>query len=197
MKYSMQCRIFGAFYHSACKKGLKKRHVNPKTVKTEYRRIVCRAKEIGKSKLVSSYMMGAYFIALNRVTGLSAEENYELYKNGLCTSKIFGLALGNAESYLDEKKLADRQEWSRKSHLRKYENDWVVDILTKTDSFELGYDYHECGICRLCQDEGCPELAKYLCRFDYVLADLMGLELKRTMTIAEGSPYCDFRYSRK
>lgn len=53
-------------------------------------------------------MMGAYFIALNRTTGLSAEENYELYKNGLCTSKIFGRALGNAESYLDEKKLISR-----------------------------------------------------------------------------------------
>lgn len=73
----------------------------------------------------------------------------------------------------------------------------MVDIPTKTDSFESGYDYHECGICKLCQDEGCPELAKYLCRFDYVLADLMGMELKRTMTIAEGDPYCDFRYSRK
>lgn len=193
MKYSM----FGAFQHGACKKGLKERGVNPKVVKTEYRRIVCGAKEIGKSKLISSYMMGAYFIALNRTTGLSAEENYELYKNGLCTSKIFGRALGNAESYLDEKKLISRQDWSRKSHLRKYENDWVVDIPTKTDSFESGYDYHECGICKLCQDEGCPELAKYLCRFDYVLADLMGMELKRTMTIAEGDPYCDFRYSRK
>lgn len=197
MKYRMPCRLFGTFYHRACKKALKERNVDPKTVKNEYRRIVHRAKEIGKSKLISSYLMGAYFIALNRATGLSAEENYELYKDGLCASKIFGRVLGNAETYLDDKKLAGRQEWSRKSHLRKYENDWVVDILTKTESFDLGYDYHECGICKLCQDGGCPELATYLCRFDYVLADLMGMELKRTMTIAEGAPYCDFRYSRK
>lgn len=197
MKYSMQCRIFGIFYHGACKKSIKEKNADPKAVKDEYRRIVHRAKEIGKSKLVSSYMMGAYFIALNRTTGLSPEENYRLFKKGLCESKIFGRALGNAETYLDEKKLAGRQQWSRESHLRKYENDWVVDILTKTEDFELGYDYHQCGICKLCQDEGCLELAKYLCRFDYVLADLMGMELKRTMTIAEGDPYCDFRYSRK
>lgn len=48
-----------------------------------------------------------------------------------------------------------------------------------------------------CKDEGCPELAKYLCRYDYLLADIMGMELKRTGTIAEGYDKCDFRYSRK
>lgn len=41
-------------------------------------------------------------------------------------------------------------------------------------------------VCMLCQDEGCPELAAYLCKLDFVLADMMGMELKRTMTIAEG-----------
>ena len=50
---------------------------------------------------------------------------------------------------------------------------------------------------KLCKDEGCPELAKYLCRYDYLLADIMGMELKRTGTIAEGYDKCDFRYSRK
>lgn len=41
--------------------------------------------------------------------------------------------------------------------------------------FELGYDYHTCDICRLCQDEVCPELAEYLCRLDFVMADLMAM----------------------
>ena len=44
---------------------------------------------------------------------------------------------------------------------------------------------------------GCPELAKYLCRMDFVLADIMGMKLVRTGTIAEGADICDFRYSRK
>ena len=87
-----------------------------------------------------------------------------------------------------------RQE---ESHKRKYENDWVVDILPANDEYELGYDYHECGICKLCKDEGCPELAQYLCRMDYVLADIMDMKLTRTKTIAEGADMCDFRYSRK
>ena len=90
------------------------------------------------------------------------------------------------------------KRWSADSHKRKYENDWVVDILegSANDDFELGYDYHTCGICNLCQDEGCFELAKYLCRMDYVLADMMHMRLVRTQTIAEGATHCDFRYSR-
>lgn len=89
-----------------------------------------------------------------------------------------------------------RLQWSADSHKRKYENDWVVDILPGTETYDLGYDYHVCGACKLCQDEGCPELAAYICRMDYVLAEIMHMKLVRTGTIAEGAPYCDFRYSR-
>lgn len=63
--------------------------------------------------------------------------------------------------------------------------------------YDLGYDYTKCGVCRLCADEGCPELASYNCRLDYTLAEMIGLKLKRTTTIADGGAKCDFRYSRK
>ena len=140
--------------------------------------------------------MGSYFIALNRSTGRSAEENYEIFRDGLCASKLFHKVMGDADSYLDPKRMPGRLQWSEDSHKHKYKNDWVVDILPGNDEYDLGYDYHECGICKLCQDEGCPELAAYLCRMDYVLADIMHMELVRTGTIAEGASYCDFRYSR-
>ena len=104
--------------------------------------------------------------------------------------------MGDADSYLDPKRMPARLKWSEDSHKRKYENDWVVDILPGNESYDLGYDYHECGICKLCQDEGCPDLAAYLCRMDYVLADIMHMKLVRTGTIAEGAAFCDFRYSK-
>ncbi|MCM1524765.1 MAG: L-2-amino-thiazoline-4-carboxylic acid hydrolase [Ruminococcus sp.] len=88
-------------------------------------------------------------------------------------------------------------KWAENSRKRKYENDWVVNVLCAAENYELGYDYTECGICKLCRDEGCPELAGYLCRLDFVLADIMGMKLERTETIAEGGEKCDFRYSRK
>lgn len=200
MRYTVMCRIYGAFYAGACKKGLKSRFPErnmPKAVRAEYKNVVARAKDIGNSRLLSAYMMAAYFIVLCRNTGLSPEENYQLFKAGLYASSLLRKALGDADSYLDEKKMPGRKVWEKESHQRKYENDWVVDVLEKTDCYELGYNYYECGVCKLCRDEGCFELARYLCRLDYVLADIMNMKLERTRTIAEGGDYCDFRYSRK
>lgn len=199
MKYSFACKLYGFFYHQSCKKILAEKYGRGicQEVRTEYQVIVLRAKEIGNSRLLSAYMMAAYFIALNRSNKLSAQENYELFRDGLYANKLFHMALGNGDSYLDRRKFAKRKEWERKSHERKYGNDWVVDVLDQTESYDLGYNYYECGICKLCRDEGCFELARYLCRLDFVLADIMGMRLERSMTLAEGGAYCDFRYSRK
>ena len=41
------------------------------------------------------------------------------------------------------------------------------------------------------------ELAKYLCKLDYVIADMMNVKLARTTTLADGGDKCDFRYSLK
>lgn len=199
MQENLSTRLYGWFYGHACKRQLKRR-CSPQTyrrVNREYGHIIRSAKDIGRSKLISAYCMGAYFIALNRHTGLTPEENYDLFQSGLRASRLFQRACGTADRYLDPKKLPARLAWARASHERQYENDWVVDVLTRTDDFELGYDYHECGICKLCRDEGCPELAKYLCRLDFVMADIMGMKLERTMTIAEGHSKCDFRYLKK
>ncbi|CDE68127.1 putative uncharacterized protein [Clostridium sp. CAG:277] len=199
MKNTFSVRLIYHFYHNAVKAELKKRGFPKNTsrkIAKEHKIILDRAKDIGKSNLLSSYIMGSYFIALNRSTSRSAEENYEIFRDGLCASKLFHKIMGNADSYLDPKRIPARRQWSEDSHKRKYENDWVVDILPGNDEYDLGYDYHECGICKLCQDEGCPELAVYLCRMDYVLADIMNMKLVRTGTIAEGASCCDFRYSK-
>ena len=65
-----------------------------------------RAKDIGKSRLLSSYIMESYFIALNRRTEKSPEENYEIFKDGLCASKLFHKVMGDANGYLDPKKMS-------------------------------------------------------------------------------------------
>ena len=103
--------------------------------------------------------------------------------------------LGTGEAYVSKKKLPGRLKWAEKTHRREYPNDWVVDIRHDVTDADYAMDYTECGICKLCRDEGVPDLAKYLCKLDYVLADLMGLALTRTTTIAEGGTCCDFRYN--
>lgn len=198
MRETIHTRLYGRFYGSACKAQLTQRFSASvyRKVNREYSRIIRNAKDIGRSRLLSAYCMGAYFIALNRTTGLPAEACYQLFRDSLYANGLFRRFFGTADSYLDRRKFPGRQKWAEQSHQRKYENDWVVDVLDRTDTYELGYDYWECGICKLCRDEGCPELAGYLCRLDFVLADIMGMKLERTMTLAQGDPKCDFRYSR-
>lgn len=199
MNNSFKVRFYGFFFHSACKKEYKKHGIPKKTVKAivaEHKNIILRAKDMNDERLISSYIMGIYFIAMNRNTGLSAEDNYNLIKDGLISSAMFRKGLGSAEDYLDEKNMPGRMEWAKKSRQRKNENNWVLDVLPKCDEYDLGYEYYECGICKICSDEGCPELAKYMCRFDYVIADIMNAKLVRTKTLAEGADSCDFRYSK-
>lgn len=201
MTYGIVERLYGWFYHSSCKREIKRtfkgKKISTKKIKKEYTSIIHRAKNIGHSRLLSAYCMAAYFIALNNTTTFTPEENYEILKNGLYANKLFHIAMDNANSYLNPRKMKKRKEWETQSHLKKYENNWIVDVLGKTEEFELGYNYYQCGVCKLCEDENCFELAKYLCQLDFVIADMMGIELKRTQTIAEGAQYCDFRYSKK
>lgn len=63
--------------------------LDSKAIKNEYKAVLERADDIGKSHLMSSYCMGAYFIALNRKTSLSPEECFSLYKDGLYNNKLF------------------------------------------------------------------------------------------------------------
>ncbi len=61
-----------------------------KKIEEEHGKIVARAKDIGKSKAFEFvHYVASYYIAMNRSTGKSAEENYEIFRDGLCASKLF------------------------------------------------------------------------------------------------------------
>ena len=175
---------------------------NRRVIYREYREIFKNAPDIGaKNRLMMSYALAAYFIAMNRHDGLSADENGDILYNALHGSKIYKTLMGTADEYFSEKNMISRRKWMKETHDEKhrqqYPNDWVVDVLEKKDDYEFGFDYHECGVVKLCRDEGCPELAKYLCRLDFMTAELMGLGLRRTKTLAEGGDCCDFRWLKK
>ena len=164
-------------------------------IKAEYKKIVLRAKDIGsKNILLSSYLLAAFFIALNRANPIGEEENYKILESGMRKSKLLKKFMGDAKSYFKESKMVKRRKWALSSHLKKYENDWVLDIKEDDPKYRFGINYLECGVCKLCRDEKCFYLAKYLCRLDYLLAEIMGLGLDRTMTLANGDKMCDFRW---
>lgn len=176
MKKNAQTQIMGSFLFLLGREKLTFRC--RKEIFREYKSIILKAKDIGKQNpLLSAYTLGAWFIAMNRKDDLSPEENCEILMDGLRKSRMFRLVMGDADHYLDPKRLKKQEQWSKRTHLRNFENDWVVDMLPGNGTYDLGYDYLECGICKLCRDEGCPELAKYLCRLDFMFAEIMGLSL--------------------
>ena len=69
MKESVNVKIIYHFYHHVVKAELKKRDFPKDVVRKideEHHKIIQRAKDIGNSRLLSSYIMGSYFIAMNR-----------------------------------------------------------------------------------------------------------------------------------
>ena len=197
MNDTMTFRMLGMVLNGNVKKEIADQSVRKNIAKT-YREIVRRASDIGdKNTLLGAYGLAAYFIALNRCDGLTPEQNIDIMEKGLRNSRVYRMTMGSADSYFSEKHMAARRRWSQETHKRTYKNDWLVDVIEKTDDFEFGFDYHACGVCKLCQDEGCPAYAKYLCRLDFMTSEMMGIKLRRTMTLAEGFDKCDFRFSRK
>ena len=70
---------------------------------------------------------------------------------------------------------------------------WAVEY-PESDAY-IAVNVTQCGLAKWFTDQGIPELAPVACEGDFVWAEFMtGLELQRTMTIAEGDEVCDFRY---
>ena len=77
---------------------------------------------------------------------------------------------------------------------------FIAHIITdKKETFGLGYgvDIIECGICKLFNKHNYQKYASILCEVDAVTAELAGLKLIRTSTIALGAKKCDFRWQTK
>lgn len=63
--------------------------------------------------------------------------------------------------------------------------------------FDFGIDYLECGSCKFLRAQNAFELAPYGCAVDRTASEALGWwGLRRTMTLAEGSEKCDFRFKR-
>ena len=197
MKYGMVYSMIGSALN-----GMVKPAVDAparKKIKEEYKQIILRADDIGAgNKLISSYVLAAYFIAMNRCTSLTPQQNFDALEAGMRKSKLMKLLMGDSKNYFSEKNMESRRAWSKDTYQHKYKNDWVVDVVEGAgQDFVFGLDYKECGVCKLCRDENCFELAKYLCRLDFMLVELIGIHLERTQTLADGGDFCDFRFYAK
>jgi hypothetical protein len=58
----------------------------------------------------------------------------------------------------------------------------------------LALDVERCPLAELFAREGTPEVGPLICKLDDVMVEALGVELRRTGTIAAGATRCDFRY---
>ena len=80
---------------------------------------------------------------------------------------------------------------------RRYPENWVMNYVPGNgQEFDYGVDYFECANCKLLRAENAFELAPYVCATDQPISELAGWGLTRTMTLAEGSSKCDFRFKK-
>lgn len=168
--------------------------------KQEYRKIIERTDGIGGMKnnpmtmimINSSMLIAIYKTAKGKLT---ADQMGQIYKKAMS---------GNPVVKKFSKKDCFNAEWQKKrnesaleSQKRKFSNDWVSEFVPGKNINEYGINFYECGICKLCKQENCFELASQMCKYDYVMAETMGAELTRTKTIAGGDKLCDFFYRKK
>lgn len=84
-----------------------------------------------------------------------------------------------------------------RSQQQRYPGDFIYTFVPgRRPDYDFGVDFTACGICKFYQAQGAQELLPYLCLLDYPLCRAFGLGLRRTTTLAEGGPRCDFRFKR-
>jgi hypothetical protein len=82
-------------------------------------------------------------------------------------------------------------------HERKYPGGYVFDYVEGDGiNFDYGIDYIECASCKLLKAQDAAELGPYVCAVDKVTSEFLGWGLRRTITLAEGSMRCDFRFKK-
>jgi len=92
---------------------------------------------------------------------------------------------------------ASLKEWAEASRKRQYPGDWVGRAVPGDGkTFDLGYDYTECGAVNYFKSQGVAEVAPYFCLNDFLASRAQDTGLSRQHTLAQGDALCDFRYKR-
>jgi hypothetical protein len=88
-----------------------------------------------------------------------------------------------------------RRQRARRSQQRRYVWDYVYKFVESDgQTFDFGYNFLECATDKFFRARGAAEFTPYYCFLDYPKAQLDGLSLSRSMTLAEGHSLCDHRF---
>lgn len=168
-----------------------------KKVHKEYRAIVRRSPDIGGNKniFISSYLMGAYLIAVYKNTKdkLSIADWNKIISDVLNNFKFIKKRMKKVDllSVNYKNKIIQAGEWCKKNK-DKYPINWQVEVKNKENSNLTHIVFTKCGLCILCKKEGVPEFTASLCKTDYITMSFANCKLERPTTLEKGNNCCDF-----
>jgi len=175
------------------------------TARAEYARTIERLPWIGGSANPRSFSLygAALWLALWRTLhprGLTLEDARTLFVEIFrrywarypgFLRKLYGSVRMGPRSQRRTQRLSILSEQRENPH------DYVQHFVPgEPGRFDFGIDFVECGIIKFLRAEGSEELAPVLCELDWPNAELIGVRLDRTTTLAQGGERCDFRFSR-
>ena len=94
-----------------------------------------------------------------------------------------------------EKKKAQWREAAKRSQLRQYPGDWVIQYVEGDgEAFDYGLEVIECARHKLWRAQGLEAFLPYVCASEWTQLRAIGVEFRRTQTLANGGTCCDDRY---
>jgi len=103
---------------------------------------------------------------------------------------------GAGDQIFQEGYLSILKHVAKESQLRRYPGDWVLEFVEGDGkTFDYGYNVTECGIFKLFNKLGAEHFVSFICLGDYATARAAGYGFKRTQTLSNGAPMCDFRFT--
>lgn len=167
-----------------------------------YFKIVKRSPDIGGNKniFLSSYLMGAYLIALYKNTKdtINIIEFDQMIANGLNNFDFMKKQMSKVDllSIKYKDKVERAGEWCDYNK-DNYPTNWLVSVKDKENSSLTHIVFTCCGLCALGERENVPEIIPSLCATDYITMSFANCRLERPTTLGKGDKCCDFYITKR
>ena len=171
-------------------------------VLAEYKAIVARTPPIGpmsKNMFVMTMYAGAFFIALYKAEReRMAPEVLQGLIREASHCPLMRKAKEGKSAFTDAEVRARTEQaaWSRE-HIDEHPMNWYWFFEAVPGKEEYYITHKQCGICKLCAQEGCADITRYLCAMDYYTFEMQGAVLDRTKTLGYGDDECNFHLMSK
>ncbi len=148
-----------------------------------------------ENHLTEDLINATLLLPLLRVFEKEGLDFYEIGKLAYDLFEAFYKVIPPTSNIFSEESFIQLKESAKHSKLRKYNGDWVYDFVEGDGkTFTYGTDYYECGVFKFYKSQGAEHFMPIICISDFAQAQAYGYGLKRTQTIGNGAPLCDFRY---